>query len=65
MRKPIAKCYLCGKEEELYFIEFNEWVCKKDRERFNKFFDRLKHKKTRSASVSAYKGLHKLNDYGK
>jgi len=60
MKRPTAKCYLCGKEEKLKYIEFIEWLCEKDYARVVKFLDRLKTRKTRYKSFEAFIGGHKL-----
>ena len=48
-----AKCYICNNEDQLYYVEFQEFVCKKDKERIDKFFSKLKTKHTR-CSVETY-----------
>ena len=54
------KCYICGKEERLKYIEFIEYVCSKDYNRIVKFLDKIKIRKTRYKDAEAWKGAHKL-----
>jgi len=60
MKKPVAKCYFDGEVDELYYVEFNEWVCKKHQERLDKFFKRLKQRKTRYKNGKSFIGAHNL-----
>ena len=60
--KSKSKCYMCGIEDNLYYIDFSEFVCLKDKARIDKFLSKIKTKRTR-CSVNAYKkryenGLH-------
>ena len=54
------RCYLCGEEAQLRYVKFEEWVCDKDWEKFQKFVAKLKNRKTRYKSIEAWKGAHKL-----
>jgi len=56
----LPKCYLCGSEEKLKYIEFIEFVCPKDYKRITKFLDKIKTRRTRYKSIEAWKGGHNL-----
>ncbi len=55
------KCYLCGKKECLYYINFCEFVCLKDKERFNRFIHRLKKRRTRTTVEALIKKYSEKN----
>jgi len=54
------KCFFCGSEEPLKYINFEEFVCDKDYKRIMKFLDKIKIRKTRYKNAEAWKGAHKL-----
>ncbi len=60
MRHPTARCYICSNETELNYVDFNEWVCKKDYDRITKFLNKIKNRKTRYKSAETWKGAHGL-----
>jgi len=59
-RTVFSRCYLCGKEEPLEYVEFAEYVCPKDKVRIDKFLSKLRTRRTRYHSVEAFVNAHKL-----
>lgn len=57
-----VKCYLCGNEEQLEYVDFAEWVCEKDKIRIEKFFKKLKARRTRYQSPKTWLGGHGINE---
>jgi len=57
-----VKCYMCGKEEILEYVDFCEWVCPKDKARIDKFFAKLKTRRTRWQSPKTWLGGHGITE---